>query len=523
MIETKNHKGRYFITKPTNTVKNAIWQLKYNESPFLRYFGYHVWNAYQSFVAQLPKMDDSNVMSLEEGKAFVHAYYLYDADVATDYADAYDSTEEHDKKARKLVLKALNTLRSIDYLFKVDLSEEDSESLRSFFRILTDQLNRTLRRSPRNILDSLETVKDIEHYLLKHESFFEDEFSFFEDQRSLVFLPAYRTYLTLRNAFFIRLIESLLLNEDAVDIVNDFLREESCSSISLLNYLQVETLLKLLLGTDSEYLFLEFADGFDRLAPTELPEPEEQTRSPFELLCDSYEEELEGLISHMDWVRNAFNRFLHPKITDYVTGEAEKHLRFLDGNQDLLRIFTAFIMEVAEKTKGENPYRPQHDFVGSISYEKGRQKITTRKRIRETMIIIQDKLPFKREISFKAKTQRFPRGSEFIIKFGVTYFDMDRMSAFRSRSEPVGYVQIFLHNTKIDHVNYPGANQMFVGKDVYLSLNEEQTYAWRNIVMLSLIALGQKYNMQISPELQTFLVQDLKKESNAAPANPSPS
>jgi len=519
MTESPQDKPKSETFQSDREVKEIIWQLKFNESPFLRFFGYHVWNAYQSLFFQLPKKDDTNLIGLEAGKAFIHAYYLYDFELATDYASVYDTTEGYERKALKLILRALNTIQSIHYLIRIGISENEKELLLSFSDTLSGQLVKTLNRPPQEILLLYQTVEKIERYLSGQEAIFEDVFSYFEAQRSLIFLPVYQTYLKIKNKFYLRIIQSSLLSDSAVEIMNDFLKQESCSSIFSLNFLQVESLLKLILGADTDYLFLEFADGFEQFADSDFIEPEPQGPTPFEILCDDYEEELEQLVSNMKWVYNVFNRFLHPKITDYVTNEAEKHLAFFDNNQERLRIFTEFLIDLAEKTQTENPFKPQIDIVGSIVWERGKQKIEKSERKRETMIIMQDRMPSDNQITINKgnykTTLPVPQETEFIIKFGVTYFDMDRLTAFRANTKPVGYIQLFLNSRFIEQRGQflvPNVHEMYIGKEVYLSLDAEQTYAWRDVVMLSLIALGQKYDVEISQDLQDFLVEELNME-----------
>ncbi len=44
-------------------------------------------------------------------------------------------------------------------------------------------------------------------------------------------------------------------------------------------------------------------------------------------------------------------------------------------------------------------------------------------------------------------------------------------------------------------LNIPNANELYVGEKVYVSLNETQTNHWRDVVLLSLIAVGMKYDV----------------------------
>ena len=519
MAEPQKTKSDTEVFKSKNEVKETIWQLKFADSPYLRFFGYHVWDAYQSFFSQLPEKDDTNLLGLEAGKAFIHAYYLYNFDLATDYATAYDTTTSFEQKTRKLILRALNTIQSISYLTRIGLSESEKQSLSSFSGKITEQVLKTLHRPPQEILETFQTVKKVEAYLSDQDNFFDDIFSFFETQRTLIFLPVYQLYLKIKNRFYLRLIQSSLLSDSAVETMNAYLKQESRSSIFSLDFLQVETLLKMILGASTDYLFLEFADGFETFMQTDFLEPVDAGPTPFEVLCDDYEEELEQLISNMKWVYNVFNRFLHPKITDYVTKEAEKHLAFFNNNTERLQIFTQFLIDLSEKTQPENPHQPQIDVVGSVTYERGKQKILKSERKRETMIIMQDRLPADNEILLNKKgyqpTLTVKKGTEFVIKFGVTYFDMDRLTVFRSKTKPTGYIQLFMNSRIMEQggqFNMENVHEMYIGKEVYLSLDADQIYAWRDVVMLALIALGQKYNVEISEELQDFLVEELNIE-----------
>ena len=515
-IESKQNSAPTAPFKSNNEVKETIWQLKFSESPFLRFFGYHVWDAYQSMFSKLPQKDDTNLMTLETGKGFVHAYYLYNIDQAMDYASVYDTTQDFESKARKLVLRALNTLKSISFLVRIGISESEVEALFTFSESLSRQLLDALNHPAQEILDKYPSIAEIEDYISRQDGFFEDVFAFFEAQQALIFLPVYQTYLRLKNRFYLRLIQSYFLSESAVEIINGFLKSESCSSIFSLNFLQTETLVKQVLGTRSDYLFIDFAEGFEQFAQAEILEAVDPGPTPFEVLCDDYREELERLVSHMKWVYNVFNRFLHPKITDYVSKEAEKHLAFFDQNKEMLAIFTDFLIELAEKIQPENPHKPQIDIVGAVTWERGKQKIIKSERKRESMIIMQDRLPADNKLTLnKGKyktTLQAPKGTEFIIKFGITYFDMDRLTVFRAKTKPTGYIQLFLNNRFIEQggqFNVPNVHEMYIGKEVYLSLNADQTYAWRDVVLLSLIALGQKYDVEISQELQDYLVQEL--------------
>jgi hypothetical protein len=228
-----------------------------------------------------------------------------------------------------------------------------------------------------------------------------------------------------------------------------------------------------------------------------------------ETAVDSYQrlqqrraDELNILVSKMEWAYNILNRFLLPNVKDYVPREAERFIRFFENNEKLLNNFTEFVTEVVEKTIDENPNKPQPVVIYKRDPILG--KMEKLERNREIMLIIIDKLPHNMPVTYFGQTIQVREKSEFIIKFGVTYFSES------PEATPIGYVQVFLPHQTLDVFDIPNANEIYVGKKVYISLNEEQTNRWREIILLSLMAVGMKYGVLPSKYLQRYLIQKLE-------------
>lgn len=236
----------------------------------------------------------------------------------------------------------------------------------------------------------------------------------------------------------------------------------------------------------------------------------ENAVDPYQQLCKIREEELNDLVSNMEWSRNLQNRFLMPKVLDYVSKEAQRFLNFFENNEKLLQSFTKFVREVFEKTSAINPCKKQTETVYRNTDVRGMKKWQGEVRDREIMLIISDKLPMKHRFSFNKKTIQLKKGSEFIIKFGVTYFDQNKFEKYRINTRPTGYVQIFLLDKILGVFDDPEVHELYVGKKVYLSLNEDQTNDWRDIILLSIMSVGIKYSVNPPEYLQRYLIKRLR-------------
>lgn len=222
---------------------------------------------------------------------------------------------------------------------------------------------------------------------------------------------------------------------------------------------------------------------------------------PYQRLQENRKQDLDILVSKMEWAHNILNRFLLPNVKDYVPKEAQRFVRFFENIEKLLNDFTEFVTEVANKTIHENPNKPQPVFIYKRDPIKGGVKRMEKNR--EIMLIIIDKLPRKMPVTYAGKTIQVSSKSEFIIKFGVTYFSES------TDATPIGYVQVFLPHQTLEVFNIPNANELYVGRKVYVSLNETQTNLWREIILLSLMAVGMKYDVLPSKYLQRYLIQKL--------------
>lgn len=232
---------------------------------------------------------------------------------------------------------------------------------------------------------------------------------------------------------------------------------------------------------------------------------------PYEALCEHYAAELEELVSHMQWTHHLLNRFLLPKLSDYIPSASLPFSNFFEKNTKLLDAFTEFVTKVFQVTREENPCRPQTEVVGQVEWERGQQVIKNIVRDREIMMIMSDTLPYVHKLVFQGKSREFVKGTEFVIKFGVTYFDMNKALQYRGTSEPMGYIQLFLHHSLMIGLHHPEVHELYVGQEVYLSLDEEQAHSWRHTILLALISLGLKYEVKPSKYLQGYLVKILKK------------
>jgi|GEM_PF-4814720 len=236
----------------------------------------------------------------------------------------------------------------------------------------------------------------------------------------------------------------------------------------------------------------------------------EDIGDPYQELCSLWKVELKALVSNMEWAFNILNRFLLPKVLEYLPKEGLRFLNFFDNNEKLLGGFTKFVQEVFEKTSTLNPCRAQTDVVYRKKRVNGIWEDQQEIRTREIMLIISDQLPMDHSFSFHRKNIKLKKGQEFIIKFGVTYFDQHKSIQHRADSKPVGYVQVFLQDSILGSFDDPEAHELYVGDQVFISLNEQQTNSWRDVILLSLIAAGMKYDVKPSEYLRQYLVKILK-------------
>ncbi|MBF0276179.1 MAG: hypothetical protein HQM13_00250 [SAR324 cluster bacterium] len=553
--------------------------LKKSSSPFVEQFRQRLDASIEQFLKEQSTLPFSSLRETSAQKALVHALQLYDGPSLLKLIANYDFSQESQKAVQGALKKGLHSLRVIPGLENLTATPMEGEALHAYATNLRNHLSQVLSY-PIDPLPHNETFNQIFKEFLKQNEFDLSVTKLFQKNRlDLLFSPEYRTYLILKNRYFLGHLLREAEDFDLLKWLHQILDQiEVASSTDLtvrltnVNFRTMEYLIQLMnrqlslkvnvqeeshspllqdLISDEEQTLIQESNPLDSRSiviqklraienvpiapplareskndrsPASAPAPAEiLKRSPFEQLCLKYLKELLYLANQTELVSECSAPYFLPKMEEYISDKHDFFENFFAPHPEILEEFNGFATQLLEKTAHANPFSIQKEEIGVYSWSEGEwHQKESQTRDREWIVMLKSQLPFPMTLKTQKRTHsensRIEKGRPFIIQFGKTYFDYNLPKPRWIQTRPTSYFKVLLKGT---HLASDSA-VIYAGNDPFYKLTDPQLWQWRGLILLFLIVARNKYSADLSDPLKDYLVRtipSLLKDENGFYSN----
>ena len=548
-------------------------ELGRNPSPFVHQFLWYFSKAIQEFFPSpgepthpfTQPLDRRSLALSPIQKAFIHALQLYTLEDTTKLISNYDPEQQGEDGFFSIVRKSAHSLSVIPFLEKVALTYGEGEALQIYCRKLEKTISVFLNCSKEAIYQKPQLHQCLQNYREQHPGT-KHVMGFYEARLNLLFSSTYCTYLILRNRYFISKI-IYCTNESEIE---QWVRKGLSSqyppamnrpldaSLTLLNFRDMEALMKDLVRNFSQHPKLyEQLPSLSLLGRTDVKEDDQETpkqilppviylmrsrggttsgvplarepeqgeypaaveaplhpivRSPFEELCFRYTKELLVLAKHTELITECSSPYYFPRSEEYVSTVVEGLHHFFGGSPLVFNDFSDFVSQVLEASAEDNPFEIRREPVQVYTkVENQWQASGTVLRNREWSAMLGSQLPFSLVLNDdENKTYVIEKGWHFVVQLGTACFDYDQAKHKKAHTKPSGFFKVLFYGRTL----IPNSAIVYIGKSPYYTLTGRQLHRCRGLFMLYLIALRNKFSLEIPKFLKTYLVQSLPTSLN---------
>ncbi|MGK5090675.1 hypothetical protein WDW89_01515 [Deltaproteobacteria bacterium TL4] len=490
-------------------------------------------------------------------KGFIHALRLYDLQAVLLLIENYDPCQGQERFLSNLK-KCFHSLSVIPTLEKLTTSVQEShqltqyqvkleKSLTSYFQCGTDKLyqkslmNQQLRYFKNN---------DPDPYLLE---------LFCIQRLNLLFSPAYIVYLILRNRYFItKLLQGsqdpameLWLKQKLTEQLPSGWAQPLDVSLKALDFRSIEQWMKQLnalfplhplLQQETASLLVDLEEDPD----TDLQLPEEcepsspllestglvlqkatliqppqalpslpletgpehpLQRSPFERLCFQYAKELLYYSRSIVFVSECSSPYFRAKSEEYLSSVPQEFETFFGNRLPLYEAYNEFVRVLLIQTQRDNPFDIRREQIPLYLKTEGQwQKSGLTQRNREWSLMLGAKLPFSITLSHPAQQRlRIEKGWKFVLQLGNACFDYDLPKYQRIHTQAAGYLKLLFQGRRLS----PHSSVVYIGRTPYYTLTQSQMLQGQGMILLFLIAIRNRFEVDFSEPFKSYLVEVL--------------
>jgi len=491
-----------------------------------------------------------------EQQAFMHSLQLYDMKSVMRLVANYDAT-----KGLKVVLpgieKSYRSLMVIQKLEQFTNNSFESMALDAYKSRLEQALSKVLkcRREDlyeEDVLAEKMVVVSGAPEVLQNK--------FFTERLRTLFSSNYRTYLMLKNRYFLKRLKRLSLDpkyyktqqSDLAKLTSKFKNGED-RSIDLLvennDFRMVEQLVKeqfsktsdgtevrekstiLQTPVDTETGGVPISDQSKKTetAPQAFTIEEkqvergnnydsvsleitEETLSPYEQLCNSYAEPLEKLSTTFRPVPECSSPYFRSRVEEYRDEFANYFQHLHGGNVQVIAASHNFTLELlmqrgqeyhaAERWGVVPKYKQEEE--ESIYFRSMEDTARVLDRKAEWSMLIHARLPFRFFFPLeKAKTIEIEKDKLCVFQIGTAFFDQNHQNKLDE------YPDVFFKLMFSGHFLTGKNAVIYVEEDPFFTTTLLQMWNCRGLVYLFLMAISHRFALELSPVLQDFFVEAL--------------
>lgn len=524
------------------------------DSPkILQQFGTRLSSTIQQFFADSNSFDPTEPLTAKQ-QAFMHSLQLYDLRSVMRLIANYDAG-----KGLKVVLpgieKSCRSLMVIRQLEQYTKNSGESAALASYKSKLEEALAQVLKCSR---LDLYEEDILAEKMVVVSAAPQRLRYRFFSNRLVTLFSPDYRTYLLLKNRYFLKRLKRLVKNPNHLkkqqsrltELASKYENDEVDSVEQLaenLDFRMIEELVKEQITKSAESsvvktksTVLAEVEQKTKNSSTDVTKTDVSTASPqesqsatinetqavsfyaavnlenqqesssaYERLCLSYAEPLQALSESFGPVPECSSPYFRSRVEEYGE-EFANYFRQLHG--DDLQVIAAshnFTLELLLQRGHE--YKATERWGVVSKFQQGGESIYFRsleaaspvlERKAEWSMLIQGRLPFTIQFPLeKTKLHEIEKEKSFVFQIGTAFFDQGHKDKLDE------YPDVFFKLMFSGHLLTGKNAVVYVEEDPYFTTTLEQMWRCRGLLYLLLIAVSQRFAIELSPTLQDYLVE----------------
>ena len=518
----------------------------------LREFSKRLSTTIHHFFSETVSFVPDSALTIEQ-QSFIHSLQLYNLRSVMRLVVNYDVN-----KGLKVILpgieKSCRSLMVIQQLERFTKNSKESTDLELYKFRLEEALCSVLKCRREDLYkedilaEKMVFVSGATDLLLK---------KFFAERLSTLFSSNYRSYLMLKNRYFLNLLKQLRKNPDncktqynrfkelAVQFDNhenlgleqvverlDFREIEKLVKAQILQTAEGETVLEdspslTAAGNYSENNNSDLGPAEKKLGNLDLPVNQTKNgqqnsfdsltqlnsldNSTYEQLCSVYSEPLEKLSESFRPVHECSSPFFRSRVEDYCD-EFSKFFQLLHGgNLQVIASSHNFTQELliqrgieykATERWGVVPKNNQDE--GSVYFRSTNEKVSFVDRKAEWSMLIQARLPFVIKLPVEnEKSIEMEKDKLCVFQIGTAFFDQKNKD--KCDEYPDVFFKLMFGGQLLSEKN----SVIYVGEDPYFTTTLEQMWHCRGLVYLFLMSISHRFALELSSAMQDFLVEIL--------------
>ena len=520
-------------------------------SVIMKQFGTRLSSTIQRFFTETNSFVANSPLTVEQ-YAFMHSLQLYDLNSVMRLVVNYDAS-----KGLKVVLpgieKSYRSLMVIQQLEKFTINTLESTALADYKSSLEDALSRVLKCHRKHLYE-----EDIlaEKMVVVSGASEVMRNKFFDERLRALFSSNYRTYLLLKNRYFLNRLKHFRktpnnFQTQKIQLTEMAAQFENYEKLSLeklaekLDFRLIEKLVKeqITISTEKSAVKNDSKEdvipaNIDEKDASKIDEPEktnavphslkldenqkeaeillesdvhenaEDSISAYEKLCATYAKPLKILSASLCPVPECSSPYFRSRVEDY-RNEFATFFRKLHG--DDLQVIAAsqnFTLELLIQRGQEYKATERWGFVtknkqdeDSIYFRSTKDVPTFLDRKAEWSMLIHASLPFEIQLPFeKAKNLEIEKNKLCVFQIGTAFFDQEHQNKLDE------YPDVFFKLMFAGHLLTGKNAVIYVEEDPYFTTTLEQMWHCRGLVYLFLIAISHRFALEISSAMQDYLV-----------------
>ena len=488
-----------------------------------------------------------------EQQAFMHSLQLYDMKSLMRLVANYDAT-----KGLKVVLpgieKSYRSLMVIQKLEQFTNNSRESTALDAYKSRLEEALSKVLKCRREDLYEEDVLAEKMVVVSGAPEAL---RNKFFTERLRTLFSSNYRAYLMLKNRYFLKRLKRLSKNpkyyktqQSHLAKLTSMFKNDEDGSIDLLteniDFRMIEQLVKEQFSKTSDQAEVreestklqtlvdikpEGVPISDQSKKTET-EPQaftieekqiergnifnlgisEETMSPYEQLCTSYAEPLEKLSASFRPVPECSSPYFRSRVEEYRDEFANYFQHLHGGDIQVIAASHNFTLELlmqrgqeyhaAERWGVVPKYKQEEE--ESIYFRSMEDAACVLDRKAEWSMLIYARLPFRFFFPLeKAKTIEIEKDKLCVFQIGTAFFDQNHQKKLDE------YPDVFFKLMFSGHFLTGKNAVIYVEEDPFFTTTLLQMWNCRGLVYLFLMAISQRFAVELSPALQDFFVEVL--------------
>ena len=523
-----------------------------NAPEILKQFSRRLSSIIQQFFSKTGSFFPENSLTVEQ-LAFTHSLQLYDIKSVMRLAANYDAN-----KGLKVVLpgieKSYRSLMVIPQLKPFTKNSKESSAL--------DAYKSQLEKSLSEVLDCL--IEDLyeedilaEKMILVSAATESVKKKFFSERLSTLFSSNYRVYLMLKNRYFLHRLKrsgnnpafNELQKSRLVDLSSKLHETQGSTLLELkenTDFRVIEQLVKEQISKSPEKLSLESESIEKRIEgktqknsltkskqtgatrPLSVPETKEarnisfetvihehseESVSAFEQLCETYSEPLKKLSSTIGPVPECSSPYFRSRVEEYRDDFANYFRKLHGGDMQVNAAAHNFTLELLTQRGKEYHSAERWGVIPkssqqnqSIYFRPTENGAAVLDRKAEWNMLMHARMPFMFNVPLeKNRVVDIAKDKLFIFQIGTAFFDQNHQSKLDQ------YPDVFYKLMFGGHLLANKNAVVYADEEPYFTTTLEQMWHCRGLVYLLLIAMSQRFAIEMSSTMQDFLVEVLPK------------